>query len=146
MPRSVSTGFRTDRRLSRLRRCARRAGLSDGARHARETVLHASAIAPDPHRVLTVVQATATLAPMKPVFADPKTDIIFKKVFGQKAHKGLLIELLNALLELDAGHRIVDIEYLSPEQLPPRKDLKLSILDVKCIDARGTHYVVEMQV
>ncbi len=83
---------------------------------------------------------------MRPVFADPKTDVIFKKIFGEKAHKGLLIELLNALLELDDAHRIVDIEYLSPEQVPPRRDLKLSILDVKCTDVRGTRYVVEMQV
>ncbi len=82
----------------------------------------------------------------KPVFADPKTDVIFKKIFGQKAHKNLLVELLNSLLELDDAHRIVDIDYLTPEQLPPRHDLKLSILDVKCTDARGTHYVVEMQV
>jgi predicted transposase/invertase (TIGR01784 family) len=83
---------------------------------------------------------------MRPVFADPKTDVIFKKIFGQKAHKNLLIDLLNALLELDPAHRIVDVEYLSPEQLPLRKDLKLSILDVKCTDAQGTRYVVEMQV
>lgn len=83
---------------------------------------------------------------MRPVFADPKTDIIFKKIFGEKAHKGLLIELLDALLELDDAHRIADIEYLSPEQVPPRRDLKLSILDVKCTDVRGTRYVVEMQV
>jgi hypothetical protein len=82
----------------------------------------------------------------KPVFADPKTDVIFKKIFGEKAHKNLLLELLNSLLELDEAHRIVDVDYLTPEQLPPRNDLKLSILDVKCIDARGTHYVVEMQV
>jgi predicted transposase/invertase (TIGR01784 family) len=83
---------------------------------------------------------------MHPVFADPKADIIFKKIFGEPAHKDLLIELLDSLLELDAAHRIVDLEYLSLEQLPPRKDLKLSMLDVKCLDARGTRYVVEMQV
>jgi predicted transposase/invertase (TIGR01784 family) len=83
---------------------------------------------------------------MRPVFADPKTDVIFKKIFGQPAHKDLLIELLGSLLELPAARRIVDLEYLSLEQLPPRKDLKLSMLDVKCVDAQGTHYVVEMQV
>ena len=33
----------------------------------------------------------------KPVFADPKTDVIFKKIFGEKAHKNLLLELLNSL-------------------------------------------------
>ena len=83
---------------------------------------------------------------MRPVFADPKTDIIFKKVFGEKAHKDLLIALLNALLELDEAHQILDIEYLTPEQLPQHPGLRLSILDVKCTDATGTRYVVEMQV
>ena len=83
---------------------------------------------------------------MKPVFADPKTDVIFKKIFGEQAHKDLLIALLNSLLELDDAHRILDLEYLSPEQLPPHEGLKLSILDVRCIDALGTRYVVEMQV
>ena len=83
---------------------------------------------------------------MKPVFADPKADVIFKKIFGEQAHKDLLIALLDSLLELDAAHRIVDIEYLSPEQLPHHPKLKLSILDVRCTDARGTRYDVEMQV
>lgn len=40
----------------------------------------------------------------------------------------------------------MDVEYLSSEQLPAREDLKLSILDVRCLDASGTHDVVEMQV
>ena len=38
---------------------------------------------------------------MRPVFADPKTDFVFKRIFGAEVHKRLLIELLNALLELD---------------------------------------------
>lgn len=83
---------------------------------------------------------------MRPVFADPKTDVIFKKIFGEKAHKGLLIALLNSLLELDEAREIVDIEYLSPEQQPQHQGLRLSILDVKCTDVRGTRYVVEMQI
>ena len=52
---------------------------------------------------------------MRPVFADPKTGIIFKKIFGEKVHKNLLIALLNALLELDDAHQILDIEYLTAE-------------------------------
>ena len=51
---------------------------------------------------------------MRPVFADPKTDVIFKKIFGEQAHKHLLIALLNALLELDEAHQILDVTYLSP--------------------------------
>jgi predicted transposase/invertase (TIGR01784 family) len=83
---------------------------------------------------------------MKPVFADPKTDLVFKRIFGADTHKNLLIELLNALLELAGAHRIVDLAYLTSEQAIPIVELKLSIVDVKCIDASGRHYVVEMQV
>jgi predicted transposase/invertase (TIGR01784 family) len=83
---------------------------------------------------------------MKPVFADPKTDLVFKRIFGTDTHKKLLIELLNALLELDGSHRIVDLAYLASEQAIPIAELKLSIVDVKCTDASGRHYVVEMQV
>jgi predicted transposase/invertase (TIGR01784 family) len=83
---------------------------------------------------------------MRPVFADPKTDFVFKRIFGSEVHKPLLIELLNALLELEGDHRIVDLKYLSPEQHVPVEELKLSLVDVKCFDERGRHYVVEMQV
>jgi predicted transposase/invertase (TIGR01784 family) len=83
---------------------------------------------------------------MRPVFADPKTDFVFKRIFGSEVHKPLLIELLNALLELEGDHRIADLEYLSPEQHVPVEELKLSLVDVKCLDQRGRRYVVEMQV
>jgi len=83
---------------------------------------------------------------MRPVFADPKTDFVFKRIFGTEVHKRLLIELLNALLELDDEHRIVDLKYLTPEQHVPVDELKLSLVDVKCFDQSGRHYVVEMQV
>jgi predicted transposase/invertase (TIGR01784 family) len=83
---------------------------------------------------------------MRPVFADPKTDFVFKRIFGSEVHKPLLIELLNALLELAGDHRIVDLKYLSSEQRVPVEELKMSLVDVKCFDERGRHYVVEMQV
>lgn len=82
----------------------------------------------------------------RPVFADPKTDFVFKRIFGSEAHKPALVGFLNDILLLDEAHRIVDVTFLSPEQRPKVSELKLSIVDVKCIDARGTHYVVEMQV
>jgi hypothetical protein len=34
-------------------------------------------------------------------FVDPKTDIAFKKIFGNEAHKNVLIEFLNEMLELE---------------------------------------------
>jgi predicted transposase/invertase (TIGR01784 family) len=83
---------------------------------------------------------------MRPLFADPKTDFVFKRLFGSEDHKHLLIALLNALLELDDAHRIVDVTLLAAEQRPAVSELKYSIVDVKCVDAQGTTYVVEMQV
>jgi predicted transposase/invertase (TIGR01784 family) len=50
------------------------------------------------------------------------------------------------VLELDAAHRIAEVELLSPEQRPKVDEMKLSIVDVLCTDALGTRYVVEMQV
>lgn len=82
----------------------------------------------------------------RPVFADPKTDFVFKKLFGTEEHKDLILALLNGLLELDEPHRIVDVELVAPEQRPLVTELKQSIVDVKCRDARGVTYVVEMQV
>ncbi|MEZ4307785.1 MAG: PD-(D/E)XK nuclease family transposase [Polyangiaceae bacterium] len=49
------------------------------------------------------------------------------------------------MLDLDEAHRIVSVDLL-PEQRPAVAELKLSIVDVKCTDARGVTYVVEMQV
>jgi predicted transposase/invertase (TIGR01784 family) len=79
-------------------------------------------------------------------FADPKADVIFKRIFGTEAYKHLLIELLNALLELEEGQRILDVTYLPPEQSSPLPGMKFSVVDVKCRDERGKVYVVEMQV
>jgi predicted transposase/invertase (TIGR01784 family) len=83
---------------------------------------------------------------MRPVFADPKTDLVFTRIFGDESHKDILIGLLDPLLGLDEEHRIVDLTYLPLEQAPRIRELKNSIVDVKCVDARGTRYVVEMQV
>lgn len=83
---------------------------------------------------------------MRPVFADPKTDFVFKRVFGTEEHKPLLIAFLNDVLELDEAHRIVSVDLLAADQRPAVSELKLSIVDVKCRDARGVTYVVEMQV
>ena len=77
-------------------------------------------------------------------YLDPKNDLLFKKIFGE--HKDLLISFLNALLPLSAGHDIVEIEYLSPEQVPEIPHYgKFSIVDVKCIDNYNRSFVVEMQ-
>ena len=83
---------------------------------------------------------------MQPVFADPKTDFVFKRIFGAEARKPLLIALLNHLLEFEGDRRIVDVQHLTEEQHVDVAELKLSIVDVKCTDATGRRFVVEMQV
>src|SRR4029079_940421 len=83
---------------------------------------------------------------MSPAFADPKTDFVFKRIFGSEARKPLLIALLNHLLELEGDHRILDVQHLSLEQHVDVPELKLSIVDVKCTDATGRRFVVEMQI
>jgi predicted transposase/invertase (TIGR01784 family) len=80
------------------------------------------------------------------VFADPKTDFVFKRIFGAEARKPLLIALLNHLLELEGERRIMDVQHLSGDQHIDVAELKLSIVDVKCTDAAGRRFVVEMQV
>lgn len=82
----------------------------------------------------------------RPTFADPKTDFAFKRIFGSEEHKDVLVAFLNNMLDLDDPHRIVTVELLPPEQRSPVPELKLSIVDVKCTDAHGVTYVVEMQV
>ncbi|XXY49213.1 Rpn family recombination-promoting nuclease/putative transposase [Sorangium sp. So ce269] len=83
---------------------------------------------------------------MFPTFADPKTDFVFKRIFGAEERKPLLIALLNHLLELEGPHCIRDVQHLSLEQHVAVPELKLSIVDVKCTDASGRRFVVEMQV
>lgn len=83
---------------------------------------------------------------MHAVFADPKTDFVFKRIFGTEARKPLLIALLNHLLELEDDRRILDVQHLSGDQHVDVAELKLSIVDVKCTDASGRRFVVEMQI
>ena len=77
---------------------------------------------------------------MQPTFADPKTDFVFKRIFGAEARKPLLIALLNHLLELEGERSIVDLKHLPAEQHVNIPELKLSIVDVKCTDATGRRF------
>jgi len=81
-----------------------------------------------------------------PVFADPKTDFVFKRIFGVVERQSLLIALLNHLRVLEGEHRILDVEHLSLEQHVAVPEFKLSIVDVKCTEASGRRFVVEMQI
>jgi len=80
---------------------------------------------------------------MKGKYLSPKADLTFKLVFAE--HKDLMMSLLNALLPLAEDAPITYIEYETPEMAPDRKDGKNSIVDVRCKDAKGRHFLVEMQ-
>ena len=76
-------------------------------------------------------------------YLDPKADLTFKKVFGE--HPDLVMSFLNALLPLEKDEEIQSIEYLSPEMVPDNPARKYSIVDVRCKDAKGRQFLVEMQ-
>ena len=77
-------------------------------------------------------------------YLDPKADLTFKKVFGE--HPDLVISLLNALLPFDQPEEeVVSVEYLPAEMVPENPLRKNSIVDVRCKDARGRQFIVEMQ-
>ena len=74
-------------------------------------------------------------------YLDPKNDLTFKRIFGE--HKHLCISLINSMLPLEKP--IVDIEYETGELIPELKDLRNTVVDVRCIDTDGRQFLVEMQ-
>lgn len=77
-------------------------------------------------------------------FVDPKTDIAFKKIFGNEAHKNVLIEFLNEMLELE--YPIVDVTITNSYQPPDIFGLKETALDIKATDKAKRQFIIEMQV
>jgi predicted transposase/invertase (TIGR01784 family) len=72
-------------------------------------------------------------------FADPKLDIVFKKLFGDSA---ILVDFINKTLPTK---HIKKVEYLSTNIEPEIRVKKQSVLDVLCTDENGSKYIVEMQ-
>jgi predicted transposase/invertase (TIGR01784 family) len=79
------------------------------------------------------------------IFADPKNDIAFKKIFGDQNNSHILVSFINAILGFEGSDRVVSVTITSPYQAPKIEDLKETILDVKAINERGEHFIVEMQ-
>jgi len=80
---------------------------------------------------------------VKGKYLNPKADLTFKLVFGE--NKDLAMSFLNALLPLADDAPITSIEYETPEMLPGKDGGKNSVVDVRCTDARGRRFIVEMQ-
>ena len=79
-------------------------------------------------------------------FLDPKNDFAFKRIFGSKKHKNLLISFLNAVLKSQISSPIQDLTFLKTIQDPEIAAKKQSTVDVMCQDQEGAYYIVEMQV
>ncbi len=75
-------------------------------------------------------------------YLDPTNDVAFKKLFSKKE---LLKDFLNAILRLEEGCKIVELNFIPQEELPPFKAGRRNIFDIKCKDQEGKYYVVEMQ-
>lgn len=76
-------------------------------------------------------------------YLNPKIDLTFKKVFG--LHSNLVMSLLNALLPLPEGMKIMSVEYITNETVPENPARKNAIVDVRCKDNYGRGFIVEMQ-
>ena len=79
-------------------------------------------------------------------FLDPKNDIAFKKIFGTKKNKDILIHFLNDMIVFKEVKPIVDVTFLKTIQDPEAMAKKTSIVDILCEDQDKNSYVVEMQV
>ena len=78
-----------------------------------------------------------------PLGIDPTVDYVFKKLFGSQENSDLLVHLLNAILA--PKWPIVAVEILNPFNAKDFEEDKLSILDVKALDANRAWFNVEMQ-
>jgi predicted transposase/invertase (TIGR01784 family) len=76
-------------------------------------------------------------------YLNPKSDLVFKKIFGE--HPDLLKSFLNAFLPLEPDRQVEHIDYLPTESVPEIPSFKSTIVDVRCTDTLGRHFIVEMQ-
>ena len=71
------------------------------------------------------------------------TDFGFKRIFGTKPNKDLLINFLNSLFE---GFQVIkDVKYLNSEHVGDVFAERKAIFDVYCEHERGEKFIVEMQ-
>ena len=71
------------------------------------------------------------------------TDFGFKRIFGTKPNKDLLINFLNSLFE---GFQVIkDVKYLNSEHVGDVFAERKAIFDVYCENEKGEKFIVEMQ-
>ena len=71
------------------------------------------------------------------------TDFGFKRIFGTKPNKALLIDFLNSLFD---GEEVVrDVTFLNSERVGDVSAERKAIFDVYCENEKGGKFIVEMQ-
>jgi predicted transposase/invertase (TIGR01784 family) len=80
---------------------------------------------------------------MKARYINPFTDFGFKKLFGEEAHKDLLIDFLNAILP--KRHHIRDLEYTKNEAAGDTTLDRKAVFDIACTGSNGERFIVELQ-
>ena len=71
------------------------------------------------------------------------TDFGFKRIFGTKLNKSLLISFLNSLFD---GEQVIrDVKYLNSEHVGDVHTERKAIFDVYCENEHGEKFIVEMQ-
>jgi len=81
---------------------------------------------------------------LKDKYISPFTDFGFKKLFGTEPNKDILMDFLNELLKKE-NEKIVDLTYLSLEQLGRSIDARKAIFDIYCENQKGEKFIVELQ-
>ncbi len=77
-------------------------------------------------------------------YLNPKNDLAFKQIFGEKKNKDILIAMLNVVLKNQLHKPIKQVEFLKTSQDPRVAVEKQSIVDVLCEDQDGCKYIIEM--
>ena len=78
-------------------------------------------------------------------YLSPRSDIGFKKLFGNKHHKNLTMSFLNSILDRKEGNLISQVEFTDTEQLPEVEEGRKSFFDIYCVDQQGNKFIIEMQ-
>ena len=79
-------------------------------------------------------------------FLDPKNDVAFRRIFGSKKNKDILIHFINDVLDLEGKDKIEEVTLEPTIQDPEIASKKESVIDVLCKDGNGVYIIVEMQV
>ena len=77
-------------------------------------------------------------------YINPFTDFGFKKLFGTEVNKDLLMDFLNEMI-LGKDGKIIELKYLTAEQLGRTEYDRKAVYDIYCETDTGEKLIVEMQ-